>query len=125
MTIYVNPSLYNPEAIVDTIVADSNAVVLMDAFSSDYATVVANGIFQYSPAITKAAHTTGFKAVVAAASNQTESTNSGDVNHWAIIDTDNSVVLHVGEGTGETITAGDPFNAPTVAAKFPDMVASA
>lgn len=124
MTIYFNPEIYNPEAAVDQIVADGNAIVLMDAFSSSYATVVASEIFTYSPAITKAVFDGGFKADVAAATNQTEPTNTGDVNHYAIIDTVNSKVLSVGESTGVTITAGSPFNVPAFSVKFPAAIAS-
>ena len=55
MTTYVNTELYNPEAAVDQLVADGNTVILMDAFSSVFATVMANEIFTYSPAISKSA----------------------------------------------------------------------
>lgn len=125
MTTYVNTELYNPEAAVDQLVADGNTVVLMDAFSSVFATVMANEIFTYSPAISKSAFNGGFKADVAAAANQTEDTNTGDVNHYAIVDTVNSKVLAVGESTGVTITAGAPFNAPTFSVKFPAIAVSA
>ena len=124
MTTYINTELYNPEAAVDQLVADGSAVVLMDAFSSVFATVMTNQIYTYSPAITKSAFNGGFKADVAAATNQTEDTNTGNVNHYAIVDTVNSKVLAVGESSGVTITAGAPFNAPAFSVKFPAVVAS-
>ena len=124
MTIYVNPELYNPSGAVDQLVADGNLVVLMDAFSSDYATVIANAIFSYSPAITKSEFNGGFKADIAAATNQTEPTNTGNVNQWAIVDTVNSKVLEVGESSGVAITATEPFNAPAFSAKYPATIAS-
>jgi len=124
MTIYVNTELYDPEGAVDQIVADGDKVVLMDVFSSDFATIEANAIFEYSPTITKAPFSGGFRADVAAMTNQTEPTNTGNVNHWAILDTENSKVLEVGESTGETITAGEPFNVPTFSARYPATIAS-
>lgn len=124
MTIYVNPELYDPEGAVDQIVADGDKVVLMDAFSSDFATINTNAIFEYTPTITKSVFNGGFKADVGAMTNQTEPTNTGEVNHWAIVDTVNSKVLEVGESTGETITAGEPFNAPAFSAKYPATIAS-
>ena len=124
MTTYVNPELYNPSGAVDQLVADGNLVVLMDAFSSDYATVIANTIFSYAPTITKAAFNGGFKADVAAVTNQTEPTNTGTVNHWAIVDTVNSKVLEIGESSGVTITATEPFNVPAFSAKYPATIAS-
>lgn len=124
MTTYINTELYNPEALVDQIVADGNAVVLMDAFSSNFATVMTNEIYTYSPAITKSALGNGFKADIAAAANQTEDTNTGAVNHYAIVDTVNSKVLAVGESTGVTITAGAPFNAPAFSVRAPAITST-
>lgn len=115
----MNPEIYNPEGAVDNIAANGDTVVLMDAYSSNYATIMANGIFSYSPEITKSALGDGFKAVAAPAVNQTEDTNSGDVNHYAILDTSNSKVLVVCDGTGSTITAGAPFNVPSFDVSFP------
>lgn len=117
--VYLHPEIYNPSASIDQIVADGDAVVLFDVFSSDFATINTNEIYTYSPAITKSAEGTGFKADVAAATNQTEPTNSGNANHWAILDTVNSKVLAVGHGGGETITAGSPFNIPAFSVRMP------
>ena len=122
MTIYMNPELYNPDGSVDQLVADGDTIVLMDAYSTDYTTVFDGAIFAYSPTITKSAFNGGFKADVAAASNQTEPTNTGDVNHWAILDTANSKVLAVGVSSGVTITAGSPFNAPAFSVRMPAEV---
>lgn len=124
MTTYANPELYNPEGAVDQIVADGDLVVLMDTFSSNFATVIANAIYSYSPTITKVAFNGGYRAEVSAMTNQIESTNSGNVNHWAIVDTVNSKVLEIGESTGEAITAGDPFNIPAFSARYPATVSA-
>lgn len=122
MGTFVNTELYDPSGAIDQIVADGDVVVLFDAFSSDFATIQTSEIFTYSPVITKSALGGGFQADVAAASNQTEPTNSGDTNHWAILDTVNSKVLAVGEGTGVTITAGAPFNVPAFSYDMPSAI---
>jgi hypothetical protein len=125
MTTYVNPELYNPEAAVDQLVADGDLVVFMDAYSSSFATVMANEIASFTPSITKTAFNGGFKADIAAMTNQTEPDNTGVVNHYAIVDTTNSKVLNVGESSGETITATEPFNTPAFSVKFPKIATSA
>ena len=119
---YLNPEIYDPSASIDQIVADGNSVVLFDVYSEVFATIQANEIFTYSPAITKSAEVGGFKADVAAALNQTEPTNTGDVNHWAILDTVNSKILAVGVSSGVTITAGSPFNAPSFSVRMPAQI---
>tara|TARA_R110000744_G_scaffold380568_1_gene503222 strand:+ start:8848 stop:9222 length:375 start_codon:yes stop_codon:yes gene_type:complete len=124
MTIYNNPELYNPSGAVDQLVADGNSVALLSAYSTDYATVVAGAVFSYAPTIVKTAFNGGFKSDVAAVSNQTEPTNSGAIINYAILDTVNSKILHIGESSGVTITAGNPFNVPAFSVKFPAAVAS-
>ena len=122
MPLFLNTELYNPSAAIDQVVADGNSVVLFDVFSSDYATIVANEIYTYAPTITKVADAGGFKANVAAMTNQTEPTNTGVVNQYAILDTVNSKVLAIGESSGVTITAGSPFNVPVFAVHMPAVI---
>lgn len=124
MTIYMNPELYNPSAAVDQLVADGNSIALLSAYSADYATIVAGAVFSYAPTIAKTAFNGGFKADVSAVTNQTEPTNTGAIINYAILDTVNSKVLHVGESSGVTITAGNPFNVPAFSVKFPATIAS-
>lgn len=120
--IYLNSEIYDPSGSIDQIVADGNSVVLFDVYSDVYATINTNEIYTYSPTITKTAEVGGFKATVSAETNQTEPVNTGDVNHWAILDTVNSKVLAVGDSSGVTITAGAPFNIPAFAVRMPAQI---
>tara|TARA_R110002049_G_scaffold225946_4_gene397900 strand:+ start:1444 stop:1818 length:375 start_codon:yes stop_codon:yes gene_type:complete len=124
MTIYNNPEIYDPSGSVDQLVADGNSIALMSNYSDSYATITANAVYTYTPSIAKTAFNGGFKADVAAATNQTEPTNSGAIINYAILDTVNSKVLHVGESSGVSITAGNPFNVPAFSIKFPAAIAS-
>lgn len=123
MTIYMNPELYNPDGSVDQLVADGDTIVLMDTYSTDYTTVFDGATFAYSPTITKSAFNGGFKADVEAKTNQS-STESGAIINYAILDTVNSKILHIGESSGVEITAGNPFNIPAFSVKFPAAIAS-
>ena len=120
---YVNPEYYDPSTIVDDIVANCDVIVFFDAASSDYATIVANEVHTFTPSITKVAHDGGFKAEVAALDDAIEPDNTGDVNHWAMLDTVSSKVLSVGETNTFNIVAGEKFDTSVFASKYPAIVA--
>lgn len=119
---YLHPDIYDPEGSVDNIIANGKIIILFDAYSNDFANIMAAKIFGYSPIIVKSAEAGGFKATIPEVTNQTETTNTGVVNHWAILDTVNSKVLAVGEADGSTITAGQPFNLPEYSIVMPKQI---
>ena len=120
---YLNPNLYFPESAVDQLIALGDLVVAFDSASTDYATIIANSLGSYAPSITKTALGDGCKADVAAATNLTAEA-TGNANHYAVLDTVNSVVLAVGESDGTAFTDTEPYNAPAFSINFPAAIAS-
>lgn len=119
------PSItFVPDAVLDKplddIIANGDLVHLTGDLlvTSTYAQVLAASIGSYVPVITKVDSGTGRKAVIAAKSGVVvdTTTNFGgadkDFTQHVVVDTVNSVIKHIGQGTLKTLSDTDIVNTP-------------
>lgn len=104
------------DTILDDIITKGNKVHLLTTFSTSYATVVgANSIGSYSPTITKGDNPNtglGRRGIIAAATGVVIGSGGGTFTHYAVVDTTNSKILAIGEGTNKPLTDGDTVATP-------------
>ena len=124
MSVFAIDSLLDASA--DKLIADGDKIVLLDTYSTVYATVVAGAIGEYVPTITKGdAASNGRVAIVASASVPVTKAGPSTLINYAIVNTTGSEVLLVGEVTlaSGAVSSGDTVNMPALNALIiPDLV---
>lgn len=109
------------DAKLDLIIGNATELHLLDTYlvGDTYATVVAASLGSVAVSAvdwTKADHTSnGRKATSTAKSGTASGTAAAGDRHLALLDTVNSVVLHVtDETTDQAITSGNPLDFPAI-----------
>ena len=108
------------DAPLDNIITNGDLIHLTGDLlvTSTYADVVAASIGSYAPTITKVDSGTGRKASVEAKSGVVIDTDTNfagadkDYTQIVIVDTVNSVIKHIGQGSLKTLSDGDTVNIP-------------
>lgn len=118
MTKYVNDIVL--DAPIDKIITDGDLVLLFDVYSEVYATLNTNKLGSYVPTITKANGDVSGRKGTLAASTAVSIIANGNFNHYAVVDTVNSVVLYIGDGTVKALNTGDTVDTPVADIEFSD-----
>ena len=84
MTVYANDIVIDGG--IDKVIADADVVHLLNAFTSDYATVVANSFGSFTPSITEGDRTpNGRNAILAAAAGVAITTGGAGIASHSIV----------------------------------------
>jgi hypothetical protein len=108
------------DAAVDKVIADADKVILFDSYSTDFATINTNKLGEYAPTMSKANGDTSGRKAILAAQAAVPITAAGNFNNFAVVDTVNSRVLYVGNGTTKPLTIGDKVDTPENDLEFAD-----